>query len=100
LQDRCKGGQLTFDAGTCHVKFNFFEDRIVSPALFVSDEVPISYKIKMDDVWCCTDPPMFDWISTTGLDLDYVEAVLVAPISPSITKDGPLPFNEGSSSAH
>ena len=95
-----KEDQLNFDVGICHVEFKFFQDQVISPTLLLFDEVPISHEIEMDDLWCCTDPPIFDWISTTGLDLDYVKAVLFAPISPSITKDGPLPFNEGSSSAH
>jgi len=56
-----KGGQLTFDVGTCDIKFNFCEDQIATPALFLSDEVPNSHEIEMDDVWCYIDPTMFDW---------------------------------------
>ena len=51
---------LTFDVGKCHVEFNFFKDRIVYHDSFVSDEVPVSHKIKMHDVWYYTDPSMVD----------------------------------------
>jgi len=81
-----KGGQLTFDVGNHHVEFSFFENRIVSPASFVFDEMPISHEIEMDDVWCCTNPYMFDWVSIEGPDLDYAKVEFATPIPPSITE--------------
>ena len=86
--------------GTCHVDFNFFEDQIVSLASFVSDEVPISDEIEMGDVWCCADPPMLDWVSTIGPNLDYAKVEFTAPTPPSVIEDGPSAFNEGSLSAY
>ena len=84
---------------TCHVEFNFFEDRIISPASFLSDEVPISYETERADVWCCTNPPMFYWASSTGPDLDYAKMELVTPTTPSIIEDGPSAYKSSTSSS-
>jgi len=59
--------------GKCHVEFNFFTYRIVSLASFVSDKVPISCEIEMNDVCCYTDLLIFDWVSTKGPNLDYAK---------------------------
>ena len=54
----------------------------------------------MDDVCYCNDPPIFDWVSTIGPDLNYAKVEFVAPITPGITKDGPSASNECSLSAY
>ena len=69
-------------------------------ASFLSDEVPNSHEIKMDDVWCCTEPPMFDWVPITSPNLDYAKAEFATPIPPGTTKDGPFAFNDDSLSAY
>jgi len=95
-----KVGRITIDVGTCHVEFNFFEVRSVSVTSFLSDKVPNSHGIDMDDVWCCIDPPMFDWVSNYGPGLDYAKVEFAAPILPDITEDRPSAFNEGSLNAY
>jgi len=54
----------------------------------------------MDDVWCCTDPHMFDRVSTMGPDLDCAKVEVAIPIPPSINEDGPSAFTQGSFSVH
>ena len=43
---------------------------------------------------------MFDWVSTTGPNLDYAKVEFSTPIPPHITEDEPLAFNESYLSAY
>ena len=79
--------------GHVMLSFNFFEDRIVSPTSFLSTKVPISHEIEMDDVWCCTNPPMFNWVSSAAPNLDYAKVEFAAPIPPSIPGEEPSDFD-------
>jgi len=44
------------------------EDKIVSPNSFLSDVVPLSSEIEMENDWGCLHPFDFDWISTEDPD--------------------------------
>ena len=55
-----KGARITFEVGVCYAAFCFIEDKIVSHNSFLSDLVPLSLKIEMDDDLGCPDPSDFD----------------------------------------
>ena len=58
----------------------------------------ISCDIKMYSVLYRTDPPMFDFVSSKGPNLDYAKVEFIAPIPPRITEDEAYAINEGSTS--
>jgi len=71
-----KRGRLTFDVGEYHADFNLLEHQRFSPCSFACDEVTVSQEIEKFDDLCPTDPPVFDCVSTKGLDLDYARNLL------------------------
>ena len=91
-----KGGHLRFDMGECHTEFSLFKDRNFLPSLFACGEVIISNAIVKFDNLCPNDPPMFDCVSTKGLELDCANVGLDAHVALIITKDEPYVFNEES----
>ena len=55
----------------------------------------VSHEIETYDVLCRTDPPMFDFTSTKGPELDHAKVKFIAPVPTSVTEDKPYAINEG-----
>jgi len=58
--------------------------------------VIISDEIEKSDDLCPNDSPIFDYVFTDGLELDYAKVGLDAHLPPSKAEDEPSAFNKDS----
>ena len=74
------------------------DEKIISLNCFLSDVLPLSPEIKMDDDWSCPDPSNSYWISIEDPDQGYVKVEFTAPMPPSTPEVGVYASNESSMS--
>jgi len=72
------------------------EDKIIFPNSFLSDVVPLSPDIEMEDEWGFPYRVDFDWISTEDPDQCYTKVEFAAPTPPSIPEVETCASNESS----
>ena len=74
------------------------DEKVVSPNYLLSNVLPLSSEIEMEDGWSCPGPSNSDWISTEDPGQLYVKVEFAAPTPPSITKVKAYASNESSMS--
>ena len=78
--------------------FCFMNEKIISPNSFLSDVLPISPEIEVEDDQSCHRPSNSDWILTEDPDQSYVKVEFATLTPPSILEVETYASNESSTS--
>ena len=87
---------MTFEVEEHLNEFGLLKDRDLSLSSVACCDMIISNNIDGSDDLCPGDPPIFDYASAEGLELDCAKIGLDAHLPHCIAKDEPSAFNKNS----